>query len=89
MKKMYERGNLVSLPPILFKSIQFSDVKYQIAPVEDQQAIFQGYCTLLDSCDDRTHLTITLKKSEWNKRNLKSNCSIKKQGRDRTFTVEN
>ncbi|MGQ4223538.1 hypothetical protein [Enterococcus mundtii] len=88
-EKMYESGICELASGYYSKSIQFSDVNYQIAPVEDQQAIFQGYCTLLDSCDERTHLTITLKKKRMNKRNWKSNCSIKKQGRDRTSTVEN
>jgi len=79
-EKMYESGICELTSGRYSKSIQFSDVNYQIAPVEDQQAIFQGYCTLLDSCDDRTHLTITLKKKRMEQKELEKQLFYKETG---------
>lgn len=79
-EKMYESGICELASGYYSKSIQFSDVNYQIAPVEDQQAIFQGYCTLLDSCDERTHLTITLKKKRMEQKELEKQLFYKETG---------
>ncbi|MBO1300274.1 VirB4-like conjugal transfer ATPase, CD1110 family [Enterococcus sp. DIV1271a] len=79
-EKMYESG-ICELPSGYYsKSIQFSDVNYQIAPKEEQQAIFQRYCTLLDSCDERTHLTITLRKKRIEQKDLEKQLFYEETG---------
>ncbi|OTP10255.1 hypothetical protein A5844_001954 [Enterococcus sp. 10A9_DIV0425] len=60
--KMFENGLCEIAQGYYSKSIQFSDVNYQIAQSEDQMNIFRAYCELLNSCDDHVHLSLTLLK---------------------------
>lgn len=61
-EKIFESGICEVVPNYYSKSIQFSDINYQIASQEDQLVIFNKYCELLNSCDDTVHLTITILK---------------------------
>ena len=79
-EKMFESGICELSTNYYSKSIQFSDINYQIASKEEQQGIFTKYCALLNSCEETMHLNVTLVKKKIRKEKLKKELFYKKIG---------
>ncbi len=79
-EKMFESGICELSTNYYSKSIQFSDINYQIASKEEQQSIFTKYCALLNSCEETMHLNVTLVKKKIRKGKLKKELFYKKIG---------
>lgn len=79
-EKMFESGICEVVPNYYSKSLQFSDINYQIAQHEEQLVIFNKYCELLNSCDDTVHLTITMLKKRIDIEELTEKIFYEKKG---------
>ncbi len=76
--KMFESGICEFAANFYSRSIQFSDINYQIASNEEQQAIFNKYCALLNSCEETMHLNVTLVKKRIADNEIKKTLFYKK-----------
>ena len=73
------------------KTYRFSDINYSIAKQEDQEAIFLGYCAVLNSLDTGADFQITVYNNRVNKSKFNEMVLLKHKGNefDRYIDVYN
>ena len=62
------------------KTYQFEDINYQIAKQDEQESIFLGYCSVLNSFDTNADIQITVHNNRVNKANFERMVLIKHRG---------
>ncbi len=62
------------------KTYQFEDVNYQIARQDEQESIFLGYCSVLNSFDTNADIQITVHNNRVNKADFESMVLLKHKG---------
>lgn len=64
------------------KSYRFEDINYSIAKQEEQEAIFLGYCSVLNSFDTNADIQITVHNNRVNKADFDKMVLLKHKGDD-------
>ena len=62
------------------KTYQFEDINYQIAKQDEQESIFLGYCSVLNSFDTNADIQITVHNNRVNKADFERMVLIKHKG---------
>ena len=62
------------------KTYQFEDVNYQIAKQDEQESIFLGYCSVLNSFDTNADIQLTVHNNRVNKADFERMVLIKHRG---------
>jgi type IV secretory pathway VirB4 component len=75
-KRIYEDGVMEIEKGIYSKSINFVDINYQIANAQDQQTIFEKYCSFLNSFDTNVDVQITINNKNINEKGFEDDVLL-------------
>lgn len=67
------------------KTYKFEDLNYTIANVEEQEAIFTGYCDILNSFDPSIDIQITVHNNKVNQADFTKRVLLEERGEDEDF----
>ena len=67
------------------KTYKFEDLNYTIANVEEQEAIFTGYCDILNSFDPSVDIQITVHNNKVNQNEFAKRVLLEERGDDEDF----
>ena len=79
---MYPDGICRVTDNLYTKTINFSDINYQIAQNEDKTAIFEGWCDFLNYFDNSIKFQLSFVNSTANEKDFESNIHIESQDDD-------
>ena len=70
-RKMFDNGICEITPDLYSKTIQFSDINYQTARLDEQSELFARWCETLSYCDSSMHLQINIVNRRIDKENFR------------------